>query len=318
MRYLIIHAHHEPQSFNGAQTRAAASALRAAGHEVEISDLYAMGFDPVSDRRNFTTVADANYLKQQKEEAHATRSNGFSPALLAEIEKLERCDALVFQFPLWWFGMPAILKGWCDRVLASGRVYGGGKWYENGIGAGKRALVSMTTGGPESMYGSRGLNPAMRDILAPIQHGIFWFNGFQPVAPFITWGPARMTPEARAARLEEWAAYVLKIDRLPLEPHLPTTEFDPERGFIDRLPRYMISWHLRDDAHPDLTQQHAERSAVEQLRSQGRVLHRWISADHRRGGFVLRSPSKADAQHTLESLPLWHQLNVTIDELAEG
>ena len=56
MRYLIVHAHPEPKSLNGALTRTAAEALTVAGHEVVISDLYAMRFDPVSDRRNFTTV----------------------------------------------------------------------------------------------------------------------------------------------------------------------------------------------------------------------------------------------------------------------
>ena len=68
MRVLIVHAHHEPSSFNGAMTREAAAALAAAGHEVVVSDLYAMGFDPVSDRRNFTSVADPAALKQQAEE----------------------------------------------------------------------------------------------------------------------------------------------------------------------------------------------------------------------------------------------------------
>ncbi|AZO28938.1 NAD(P)H-dependent oxidoreductase [Mesorhizobium sp. M1B.F.Ca.ET.045.04.1.1] len=71
MRIFIVHAHPEPYSFNGALTRAAQGALSAAGHEVVVSDLYAMGFNPVSDRRNFTTVRDPNYYRQQSEEANA-------------------------------------------------------------------------------------------------------------------------------------------------------------------------------------------------------------------------------------------------------
>ncbi len=58
MRVFIVHAHPEAKSFSGAMTRTATEALRAAGNEVAISDLYAMGFNPVSDRRNFTTVPD--------------------------------------------------------------------------------------------------------------------------------------------------------------------------------------------------------------------------------------------------------------------
>ncbi len=61
MRVLIVHAHHEPQSFNGAMTREAKAALIATGNEVVVSDLYAMQFDPISDRRNFVTVKKRGY-----------------------------------------------------------------------------------------------------------------------------------------------------------------------------------------------------------------------------------------------------------------
>ncbi|TIT69787.1 MAG: NAD(P)H-dependent oxidoreductase, partial [Mesorhizobium sp.] len=71
MRIFIVHAHPEPKSFNGALTRTAQEALSASGHEVVVSDLYAMGFNPVSDRRNFTAVRDPNYYRQQVEEANA-------------------------------------------------------------------------------------------------------------------------------------------------------------------------------------------------------------------------------------------------------
>ena len=71
MNILIVHAHHEPNSFCSALKDAAVSELTTLGHQVVVSDLYAEGFDPISDRRNFTTVADGNYLKQQAEEAYA-------------------------------------------------------------------------------------------------------------------------------------------------------------------------------------------------------------------------------------------------------
>src|ERR1700751_5361247 len=64
------------------------------------------------------TVKDPDRLRQQTEEAHASRHNGPVPALQAEIDKLAWCDTLVFQFPLWWFGLPAFLKAWVDRVFA--------------------------------------------------------------------------------------------------------------------------------------------------------------------------------------------------------
>jgi NAD(P)H dehydrogenase (quinone) len=64
MKVFIVHAHHEPKSFDGAMTRLAQTVLTEQGHEVRISDLYRMKFDPVSDRRNFTTVRNADHLKQ--------------------------------------------------------------------------------------------------------------------------------------------------------------------------------------------------------------------------------------------------------------
>ena len=77
MRVLIVHAHHEPASFNAALTFEAVTALKGAGHEVALSDLYEMAFDPVSDRRNFLTIADPATLKQQAEESHASANNGY-------------------------------------------------------------------------------------------------------------------------------------------------------------------------------------------------------------------------------------------------
>ncbi len=146
MKYFIVHAHAEPQSFNSALTYQAQEVLTAAGHEVIVSDLYAMQFDPVSDRRNFTSQKDPDYFKQQVEEKYASEIDGFALDIQAELEKLDWCDVLIFQFPLWWFGLPAILKGWVDKVFVMGRVYGGGKWYDNGAFQGKKAMLSLTTG----------------------------------------------------------------------------------------------------------------------------------------------------------------------------
>jgi len=155
MNVFFVHAHHESKSFNRAMTRVAVETLESDGHEVVVSDLYAMKFDPISDRRNFVEAKEPDYLKQQVEERHASATGGFAPDVLSELEKLERCDALIFQFPLWWFGLPAILKGWVDRVFAMGRVYGNGKWFDRGVFAGKRAMLSLTTGGGATMFGER-------------------------------------------------------------------------------------------------------------------------------------------------------------------
>jgi NAD(P)H dehydrogenase (quinone) len=209
MKVLIVHAHPEPRSFNGAMTRLARETLADAGHEVKVSDLYDMKWDPVSDRRNFATVKDPGYYKQQVEEMHASETRGFSPDIQAELEKLEWCDALILQFPLWWFGLPAILKGWVDRVFSMGRVYGGGKWYDKGAFRGRRAMLSLTTGGPEALYGPSGLNGHIETILFPIHHGILYFTGFDVLPPFIAWSPAHLGDEKRKEYLEEYRRRLL-------------------------------------------------------------------------------------------------------------
>jgi NAD(P)H dehydrogenase (quinone) len=227
MRVFIVHAHHEPQSFNGAMTRRAVAALEAAGHQAVVSDLYATGFDPVSDRRNFTTVADGAYLKQQAEEAHAAAHDGFAPDIQAEMDKLFACDALILQFPLWWFGLPAILKGWVDRVFAAGgRIYGGGKWYDRGVFAGKRAMCAVTIGGPETMYGQDGLNGPIDQILFPINHGMLAFTGFSVVEPFLVHAPARMEASQRADVLAAYEARVLGLAEAPTLAYRQLHEYD--------------------------------------------------------------------------------------------
>lgn len=193
--------------------RTARETLAAAGHEVRSSDLHEMRFDPVSSRKNFTGVKDPRYLKLQNEEMYATEMNGFSPEIESEIEKIEWCDLMIWQFPLWWFGLPAVLKGWVDRVLAMGRTYGGGRIYAAGVFRGKRALLSLTTGGPEDAYRKGAFNGDITAILRPIHRGMLQFVGFDVLQPQIVYGPVRLTDEQRKLQLATYAARLQGIAR---------------------------------------------------------------------------------------------------------
>jgi NAD(P)H dehydrogenase (quinone) len=226
MRIFIVHAHHEPTSFNAAMTRTATAALAEAGHEVVVSDLYAMGFDPVSDRRNFTTVKDPERLRQQTEEAHASANAGYVPELQAEMDKLARCDVLILQFPLWWLGLPAILKGWVDRVLAVGRAYGGGRWFEGGVLRGKRAMCAVTIGGTATTYSEEGAYGPVEAVLFPIHRGILGFCGFAVIEPFVVYAPARISDDERAAALARYRQRVLTLDTAPVIAGATTNRYD--------------------------------------------------------------------------------------------
>ena len=218
MKVFIVYWHPEPKSFNGAMLRAACETLDAAGHRVSTSDLNEMGFNPVSGRHNFNTVKDPSYFKQQIEELHATENHGFATEVESEIKKMEGCDLMIWQFPLWWFGLPAALKGWVDRVFAMGRTYGGGHFYETGVFRGKRAFLSLTTGGPEEAYRTGGFNGDIAAILRPIHRGMLQFIGFDVLAPQIVYGPVHLTDEERRQQLATYTARLQRIaDESPIE-----------------------------------------------------------------------------------------------------
>ena len=199
-------------------TREAIASLNGAGHEVVVSDLYAMGFDPVSDRRNFKTVKDPERLKQQNEESYASEHSGYVDELQLEMDKLLWCDALILQFPLWWLGLPAILKGWVDRVFAVGRAYGGGRYFNRGVLSPRRAMCSVTVGGPADAYSSIGAYGPLDPILHPINHGILGFVGFTVIEPFVVHAPARMSPGDRAGCLQAYVSRLLSLSTAPVMP----------------------------------------------------------------------------------------------------
>ena len=202
MNVLFVYAHPEPSSFSAALLSAATETLREDGHAVVVSDLYALGFDPVSDRRNFSSTFDRGRLDLQAEEAHASRHGGFAPDLGAEMAKLARCHCLIFHFPIWWLGMPAILKGWVDRVFAVGVAYGGGRYFGTGVMKGKRAMCIVTAGGSPSAYDGSGHYASIDAVLYPIHRGILEFAGFEVLPAFVAYAPGRVDAARRAAHLD--------------------------------------------------------------------------------------------------------------------
>jgi NAD(P)H dehydrogenase (quinone) len=214
MNVLIVIAHPEPKSFNYAMFKTAVETFESGGHKVKTTDLYVMKFNPVSDRSNYKTVKDPEYFKQQIEEMHAVEKEGFNEILKAEMEKVREADFILFQFPLWWFSVPAVLKGWFDKVFAMNFAYGGGKIYDTGYFKGKKAMLSVTTGGPEILYTKDGLNGEMNMLLYPINHGILYFTGITPLEPHIVYSPVRLSDEERKKELEIFKAKLTDIEKI--------------------------------------------------------------------------------------------------------
>ena len=229
MKFLCVLAHPEPASFTASLAHYGMRALEEEGHVVDAADLYAMQFDPVSDRRNFMEPFDPTRFDQQAEERFASANAGFSPDLQREMDRLSSCDVLVLQFPIWWLGMPAIMKGWIDRVFAIGRTYGGGRWFDRGIMRGKKAMRAVTIGGTKEAYSNDGIYGPALDVLRPINHGILAFCGFEVVEPFIAFAPGRKSDAERQAIFDAYANRLLNIGSATV---LPMPQSDDYEHFV--------------------------------------------------------------------------------------
>lgn len=192
MHVLLVYAHPEPTSFNGALRDAIVNETLDSGHSVDVSDLYAQGFDPVGGRGDFVRAADDALFHYQSEQAAAALSGGFAPNLAREQDRLRRADLLILQFPLWWGGPPAILKGWFDRVAAYGVAYADGTRFDTGLFRGRRSLISVTTGGTARRFSDDDVYGPIEEVLRPVQRLFLGYLGFELTPPHVTYAAARI------------------------------------------------------------------------------------------------------------------------------
>ena len=197
---LIVHAHPEPGSFSSSQATVAAKALLGAGCTVDTLDLHDDRWQPVLARAEFP--ATDGPFKPQAEQMRAAADGTLDPLVREHLDRLLGADLLVLSFPLWWFSVPAILKGWIDRVFVMGAVFGGehGLFDEAAL-AGKDAVLLVTTGGSEEAFGADGAFGLMDDFLFHLRRGVLEFVGYRVLEPVITYGPARLDEPSREAAL---------------------------------------------------------------------------------------------------------------------
>lgn len=211
MHALILYAHPEPTSFNGALKDAAVEAILAAGHQAEVSDLYAEQFNPVGGRHDFVTVADPARFHYQGEQLFAAQRAGFAAEIKREHERLNRADVIILQFPLWWGAPPAMLKGWFERVLAYGFAYADGRRYEKGLFRGRGGLMCVTTGGTPARFSPQGEYGEIERVLWPVQRLTLEYLGLDVGEPFICYGTPRVDAATRAGYLNAWKARVTAL-----------------------------------------------------------------------------------------------------------
>lgn len=247
MKILLVFAHPEPRSLNGALRDVAVAELKAQDHEVQVSDLYAQGWKPAVDRADFPALAGDVRFRPGVASGEAFAAGTLTDDVKAEQDKLLWADVLILQFPLWWYTMPAILKGWVDRVYAYGFAYGVGEhsdrhWgdrFGEGTLAGKRAMLIVTAGGWEEHYAPRGINGPIDDLLFPINHGILYYPGYDVLPPFVAYRVDRIDETAFAAVAERLRRRMRTLATTPPIPYrrqnggdylIPSLQLRPDLG----------------------------------------------------------------------------------------
>lgn len=182
---LWLYAHPRRGSLNDRLFREGAEAL-SARYDVLVSDLHAQEFNPVLGEHDLGEAAGRP--GSIIDLTGGAYSRGQLPADVREEQaKLAAAELLVVQFPLWWYGPPAILKGWFDRVLTNGFAYsddldpelGVPRRYGDGSLIGRRALVIVTAGEDARSIGPRGVSGDLDSLLFPLIHGTLWYVGIE-------------------------------------------------------------------------------------------------------------------------------------------
>lgn len=197
MNILYVFAHQEAKSFNSTLKEAAITHLEKKGHAVRLSDLYAMEFKPVLDRTDFLQPERTDVFNPFLEQMNASKKGTFAPDIMTEMEKVKWADLLIFQFPIYFTNMPAILKGWIDRVFAPGFAFNPATQsaYETGLLKGKKAMIITSAGAEEEWYSEGGQHGDIRELLRYLTHCTLEFTGLEVLPAHIVFGAGNMSTE---------------------------------------------------------------------------------------------------------------------------
>lgn len=189
MNVLIIYAHPNPKSFNHAILEQVKKGLREASHDVTLVDLYQEHFDPVlifndkQKRRNLKNDPEMEYYR----------------------ELVKKADHFILIYPIWWYGFPAILKGFIDRVFAAGFAYTYEGLVPKGLLTGKSAWVMYTLDSPGWFVRLIRRNIEWKVM----KKDIFQFCGIRPVKRIMLAG----VKGSSAKKRERWLDLVYQKSR---------------------------------------------------------------------------------------------------------
>ena len=208
------------------------NSLRSQSWHVTVSDLYAQGFNPVASSEDFGTRQDLDYLTYSLEQRHGHKNGTLANDISREIALLKEADLLVLVFPVFWYSVPAILKGWIDRVFISGEFYGGKRIYGKGGMAGKRALAVAALGGRSDMFGPGAIHGDLNGMLRHLLQGTLGYVGYHVLEPFYAYHVPYISTAEREQVLVTLQAELAHIDDRATLPMPSLLEFD------ERFSRY--------------------------------------------------------------------------------
>ncbi|CAI2078324.1 General stress protein 14 [Serratia ficaria] len=245
MNVLIVLAHPEKQSFNAHLAAQARQVYRAQGHRVTAIDLYQEDFDPREAAGNYANRKDRDRFDPMQEQRHHWDNRALPAEVQRHIALLRQADRLILQFPFWWFGVPAIIKGWMDRVFVYGGLYDSRHRHENGVMRGKRALLTVTAGAAEQACAPDGRDGDMRLMLWPIMHALHYI-GFGILEPFLVYGVRgglaageRQAQDRRLAQVvRDYRARLAEERSWPEVPFNRNEDFTAELALRPGAPEY--------------------------------------------------------------------------------
>lgn len=192
MKCLVVYSHPNSKSFNHAILEVVTETMKANGHEVVVRDLYALGFDPVLKASDFEDIQSGNT----------------APDLKAEQQHIAWADAMIVIHPVWWTGLPAIYKGFIDRVFCYGFAY---SFDAKGLVPqlkGKKVLIINTQGTPKAAYDASGMFEAMK---MTSDTGIYKFCGLEIIDHVFLPAVPMVNDEVRKGYLEQVKETVGKL-----------------------------------------------------------------------------------------------------------
>jgi NAD(P)H dehydrogenase (quinone) len=184
MKHLVVFAHPNQESFCKGIVDTIELISEKKGDNIVIRDLYKFGFDPILKPSDFVGMQSGNIPED----------------IGAEQEFIKWADVITFVYPVWWVGLPAMLKGYVDRVFSYGFAYESVDGAPRGLLNGKKAVLFCTTGSPNEVYDQNGMHNSMKQIT---DVGIFNFSGIEVISHTFFGAVPYVPEETRAEYLKE-------------------------------------------------------------------------------------------------------------------